>query len=296
MTDVLAALVTLGGVARRSTLVDACGRRAVAAAIRDGAIVPVARGTWTSREGTDRARAAAVALHGVLSHRSAALAHGWAVHTAPSKPEITVARSRRIAPVRHADVLLHRADLAPDDLDGHLTSADRTLVDCLRSLPFAEALAVADSALRSGFRPERLLALARDARGPGSPQVRRVAALADGRAANPFESALRAICLGVGGLEVVPQLDVFDPGWLGRPDLVSVRLRVVLEADSFEWHGRREALERDARRYNAFVAAGWLILRFTWSDVMFRPDEVARTLASVVERRTEVLCPGCRAA
>lgn len=296
LPDVLSALTALGGVARRGALVDACGRTAVDAAVREQVIVSVARGTWASAAGADRALAAARSLTGFLSHRSAALDRGWAVRTVPEDPEVTVAKGRRIAAERQQGVVLHRADLPPDDIDGHRTSADRTLVDCLRTLPLPEALAVADSALRAGMSRTHLLAVARDVRGPGAPRVRRVAALADARAANPFESSLRAICLDVEGLDVVPQVPIYDPGWLGCPDLVDSRLRIVLEADSFEWHGDRRALRRDARRYNALVAAGWLVLRFTWEDVMFRPDLVADTLRAVVKRRTEVVCPGCRAA
>lgn len=294
--DVLQVLNALGGVARRSSLVAACGRAAVDAAVREKTLVRVARGTWTSAVGADRARAEALALGAVLAYRSAALDHGWAVWTQPDRPEVTVPKSRRISPERRRGVILHRTDLAPDDVDGRRTSADRTLLDCLRSLPLPDALAVADSALRSGVSRAHLLAVARDARGPGARRVREVASLADGRAANPFESALRAICLSVDGLAVVPQVAIHDPHFLGRPDLVDCRLRIVLEADSFEWHGTREALARDAHRYNALIAAGWLVLRFTWDDVMHRPDLVEATLRSVVERRTEVMCPGCLAA
>lgn len=176
------------------------------------------------------------------------------------------------------------------------TSRERTLLDCLRSLPFAEALAVADSALREGFASGSLDALARDARGPGSAQVRTVASVADARAANPFESALRAICLEVDGLDVEPQVSIYDPRWLGRPDLVDRRLRMVLEADSFEWHGDRAALARDARRYNDLAVAGWLVLRFTWEDVMFHGDRVRAVLEAAVRERAHQRCVSCRAA
>ena len=296
LPDVLTALTALGGVARRSALVAACGRAAVDAAVRDRVIVRVARGTWTSAAGVDHARAEALALRAVLAYRSAALDRGWAVWKLPDRPEVTVPKSRRVSGARQRGVVLHRTDLSPDDVDGRRTSADRTLLDCLRTLPLADALAVADSALRAGVSRDHLLAIARDARGPGARRVRHVASLADGRAANPFESALRAICLEVEGLDVVPQVAIHDPHFLGRPDLVDCRLRILLEADSFEWHGTREALVRDARRYNALVAAGWLVLRFTWDDVMHHPDLVAATLRSVVKRRTELLCPACIAA
>ncbi len=292
----LRALTALGGVARRGALVRVCGRAAVDAAVRAKTIVPVARGTWASAAGVDEALAAAKGLTGVLSLRSAAMDHGWAVRTVPEKPEVTVARNRRIPEARRRDVSLRWATLHADDIDGHRTSADRTIVDCLRTLPFAEALAVADSALRCGMSFEHLRAVARDVRGPGAPRVRHVAAVADGRAAGPFESSLRAICLDVDGLQVVPQVAIHDPGWLGRPDLVDERLRIVLEADSFTWHGDRRALRRDARRYNALVAAGWLVLRFSWEDVMFEPELVAETLRAVVKRRAEVMCVACAAA
>ncbi|MFC6345158.1 endonuclease domain-containing protein, partial [Nocardioides hankookensis] len=137
---------------------------------------------------------------------------------------------------------------------------------------------------------------ARDARGPGSRQARAVARLATPLAANPFESGLRGIASQVGGLAVQPQVPVYDPAFLGRPDLVDVRLKTALEADSFEWHGGRDALAADARRYNAFVAHGWLVLRFCWEDVMFHADEVAAILRAVVEVRTEQLCLTCRGA
>lgn len=293
---VLTVLSQLGGVARRADLLAACGRAAVDRAVRSGDLVILVRGTYASASGVDEAVAAAASVSGVLSHRSAALAWGWAVRSQPQRPDVTVAKNRKIGRDRLGAVTLHRATLQSDDVVDGRTSQDRTMVDCLRTLDLPEALAVADSALREGMTTSRLAALARDVRGPGAAKVRQVAAWADGLAANPFESSLRAICLGIEGLEVSPQVAIRDGGWLGRPDLVDVRLRMVIEADSFAWHGDRDALRRDARRYNALVAAGWLVLRFSWEDVMFRPSEVASVLTGAVARRTEVLCPSCRAA
>lgn len=289
------ALARLGGVARREALVDACGRAAVDAALSSGVLVVLTRGTYAGPT-LEVSRAVAAAVSGVLSHRSAAVAHGWAVRTTPERPDVTLPKGRTPSPEHRSRMTLHRTDLGPDDVDGDRTSPDRTLADCLRTLPFAEALAVADSALREGFPPARLQSVARDLRGPGAARARRVAAAADGRAANPFESALRATCLEVGGLDVVPQVTIRDPHLLGRPDLTDVRLKVVLEADSFEWHGDRAALHRDANRYNALVAAGWLVLRFSWEEVMFHPERVRAVLEAVVAARTEQLCAGCRAA
>ncbi len=288
------ALAELGGVARRGALIRACGRPAVDAALATGELVVAGR-HYTSPH-VDGARAEAASVSGVLCLRSAALARGWAVLTTPPRAEVCVPRKRNVAAPAQRRLALRWVDLGPDDVDGDRTSPDRTLVDCLRTLAFAEALAVADSALREGYPPARLHSLARDLRGPGAARARRVAAVADGRAANPFESALRAICLEVPGVDVVPQVTIRDPHLLGRPDLTDQRLKVVLEADSFEWHGDRAALHRDANRYNALVAAGWVVLRFSWEEVMFHPERVRAVLLAVVAARTEQLCAGCRAA
>jgi very-short-patch-repair endonuclease len=211
-------------------------------------------------------------------------------------PDVIVPRNRKVTAEQARGVTIHRVNLLSGDRIDAVTSQERTLCDCLRGLPFDEALCVADSALREGFPRARLRALARDARGPGSGQMKRVASLACADAAGPFETCLRSIAIDVPGLEVRPQVAIYDPRFLGRPDLVDERLRIVLEADSFEWHGSRAALRRDARRYNAFVVRGWLVLRFVYEDVMFHPLEVRAVLMAAVAERTEQLCSGCRAA
>ena len=100
----------------------------------------------------------------------------------------------------------------------------------------------------------------------------------DGRAANPFESVLRAIAEEIPGLEVEPQQWV---GGVGRVDLLSRRNNLIIEADSWEFHGGR-ALSRDVRRYTCFVRLGYAVLRFTWEEVMFRQDYVRDVLTTMV--------------
>jgi len=68
-------------------------------------------------------------------------------------------------------------------------------------------------------------------------------------------------------------------------DLADEALGIVLEADSFEFHGERAALSRDCERYDELVARGWLVLRFTWEQVMLRPEWVAGVIERTVRRR-----------
>ncbi len=295
--EVVAAIGAMGGVATRSELVTATSRSAVDRALSEGLVVRLARNRYALPSAED-AVARAHALSGVLCLTSAAIHHGWGVKHVPDEPHVSLPRNRKVDEDRRAGVQLHRHDLAPDDVDGVATSKEVTLLQCLRALPFDEALCIADSAARSGEHA-LLRRVSRLARGAGAGRVRHIAALARAEAANPFESCLRAIALSVVGLHVVPQVTITSVSPWVRPDLVDRDQRIVLEADSFEWHGDRAALRRDARRYNLLVVDGWIVLRFTWEDVMFDPDFVRATLASVValvHRRTEVVCPQCRAA
>ena len=102
---------------------------------------------------------------------------------------------------------------------------------------------------------------------------------ADPRAANPFESCLRAVALRVPGLVVEPQFQVDD---IGRADLVSRELRLVIEADSHEFHSDEQAFRNDIRRYTAMVRNGWIVVRFCWEDVMFKQEYVAQVLLDLV--------------
>lgn len=160
----------------------------------------------------------------------------------------------------------------------------RTVLDCARTLPFHAALAVADSALRSHTVTRvELVAAARVLPRTGRTKALRVVEAVDERSANPFESVLRAIALDVPGLHVVPQHWVER---IGRADLVDASPRIVVEAESWQFHGLPEAFSHDVRRYTAMVRTGWLVARFTWDDVMHRPAEVRAVLLDLVQLRS----------
>lgn len=281
--NVVQTLHRLGGVATRARLTSATSRSEFDRAVSSGEVVRDAHGRYALPVAAEAVRRAH-ALSGVVSHRSAALHWGWALKWAPEHPDVTVRRNRVISAERRDGVALHRADLRPHEIDGHVTSRDRTLVDCLRSLPFDEALAVADSALRQrSITRRRLVELGAAIKGPGAPQARCVARNASHLAANPFESVLRAIALDVPGLNLRPQVVIADEEGKGRADLVDRGRRLVVEAESFSFHSRRGDLRRDCRRYTKLVLLGWRVLRFAWEDVMFYPDYVRDCLVQAAD-------------
>lgn len=191
MTDVTPpeALTMLGGVATRARLDEMCERPAIESALADGEIVRVTRSLYRLPD-VDRALRLAAELRGRLGALSAAQAHGWEIATAPTKPWVMIARGSRAPTTTRAHVFWGEAE---DQDDGLVTSRRRTVVDCARRLPFRDALCVVDSALRHGLDHDTFVADAHAVRGKGAANARRVAALATGDAANPFESMLRAL-------------------------------------------------------------------------------------------------------
>ena len=279
MSEVTNVLQRRAGTATFAELRAVVSGRAIRVALADGAIRRIAKGVYAVPPTADP-HAAARAQGGVVSHLSAAVLHGFAVLELPGKPQITVPRGqhRRLSPL---DCDLHWADDVPSDR--RCTGKLRTVLDCARTLPFAAALTVADSALRLGaVDRSQLLIAAAELTGPGSRRARRVAAAADGRAESPLESALRSILIeaGIEGFE--PQVVIRDGAFFARVDLGHRDLLIALEADSFAHHGTRTALTRDCRRHVNLTIRGWRLLRFSWEDVMFDPEWVVEAVRQAI--------------
>lgn len=261
VTDVLRAY---GGSLRWRVLRRLVSRSAVTRALAEGSVVRD-RGVYALPDAPE-ARRLAQQYGGAASHTSAARHWGLALPTDGPQHVTIRRRAKRTRP----GVSLHYRELRPDEVRHGVTTPLRTVLDCARDLPLRVALAVGDSALRQGLvSAEDLARSAHQLRGPGSRRARQVVAWLDARAANAFESAMRAILLEGGLLGFVPQVVVWHGGrFLGRVDLAHLAHRVIVECDSFRWHGDRAALARDARRYVEFVAHGWRVLRFAWEHVI----------------------------
>ena len=279
--DAAPALERLGGTAGARDLLRLTTRRRLRRAVARGLVVRLGRGRY-ALPSADDARRVGAGLTATVCLRSAVAHHGWALKDQPPVPELMVRRGRKLSPQQRKGVSIHWANLADDQVVDGVTTPLRTVVDCARVLPFDEALVVADSALRSGLVTRDDLD-AIDVRGAGAGAVRRVLRQADRRAANPFESVLRALCIEA-GIVVEPQAAVDLGTGTIHPDLVCRALRVALEADSWSFHTSRKAHRRDCARYNLLVVHGWRVLRFTWEQVMHDQAYVRWVLAAVSRR------------
>jgi very-short-patch-repair endonuclease len=204
----------------------------------------------------------------------------------PDLPDVTFPRNRRLEQRARRILVPHWSNLALGDVERGVTSKRRTLIDCMRNLPLEESVPIVDSALRVGdVTSAELRQIAAGMRGRGRRRAIEVAAMATTLAANAYESTLRAIASTVPGLNVLPQQPIrVSPSLVLHPDLLDADLGIVIEAESFEWHGDRRALTRDCERYNAFANLGYLVIRFSWEQVVLTPAYVVRVLEDAVTR------------
>jgi very-short-patch-repair endonuclease len=267
-----------GGCVSAAELIARCGRRALRTAVALGDLVRARRGLYVAA-GLSDAQVAAAQVRGVVSHQSAASILGLSVAVQPDQPHVTVPRHRHLARAR---AHVHWADLGADEsLDG-VTTALRTVVDCARTLPFGEALVIADSALAQGkVARVELRDAAAAVRAQGRAAAMRVAEAADRRAESPLESLVRALTLEA-GMHAVPQATVTDDAFFARVDLADLDHGIVVEADSYRHHATREGFERDCERYDELAVRGFLVLRSTWRQVMNDPEWVTRTLVAAM--------------
>lgn len=285
--DVVTALSAWGGCARRAQLKGAVSRKALETAVRRGRVVK--HGRTYALPVPEAALQAARELHGVASHRSAAEQHGFALPPAEDPDakgghDVLLPPKARKRSKTPDGVRLHWGSTTEAERKAGVTDPVHTVVLCLRDLSLREALSVGDSALRSGrVRWAELAAAVAALRGPGSRVARERLAMLDARAENAFEPSCRALLIEAGLTGFRPQVTIrHGTRWIGRVDLADRVLKVVVECDGFESHGRRAAFRRDLTRHTRLVAAGWRPLRLLWEQVMYEPDWVLEMVRATV--------------
>lgn len=105
--------------------------------------------------------------------------------------------------------------------------------------------------------------------------------------ANEFEAALFKILMAAGLALPTPQEPVHDSrGRIVRVDFLYLDPRIVIEADGFGFHSDPVAATRDADRRNRLVLEGWLVLVFTWQQVMHQPRLVVDRVSEAILHRS----------
>jgi hypothetical protein len=244
-----------------------------------GRLYRVHRGVYAvGRSGLDARgrRMAAVLACGpgtVMSHGTAGDALGI-LPRASAVIEVTIPRR---SGVTRPGITIHRSEtLTPEDcmtVDAiPCTTPARTLTDLAtrvsawtlsQAIENSERLRLFDGAKLGGARGRLRTALENYAGEP--PPTRRdferraLALFARAGLPSPAVNSL------VGEFEV-------DFCWPGR--------RLIVEADSFEFHGTRAAFERDRRRDQQLRIAGWTTVRITWRQLCEQPADLIAAIAA----------------
>lgn len=210
----------------------------------------------------------------VISHESAAVAHGFPLYTLPAALKVTRTRGRA---VRTSDVHVHIAQLRPQDVtifDGiPVTSGARTAVDVARRVSFREGLVITDGAVRRQVRRSELGAVLRHQwTWPGVRNAIIAVRHADPRSETALESVVRSRFVELHLPMPQLQVNVFDAnGFIGRVDFDLSAYNTVGEAD-----GRVKYLEDELwlekLRQERLEDTGREVIRWTWRGA-HAPDE-----------------------
>ena len=216
----------------------------------------------------------------VLSGRAAAQLLGVIRSTPAPEPEVTTAAQRRISGVTT------RRCRRPDPRDATtwktipVTTPARTLVDLAAVLHEGElARAVHEAGIRHGTTPDQIdKVLERRPTSPGAAALRDVNHGDRGAVLSPLEKAFLKLLRSAGlPLPVTNRLAggrLVDCRWPDR--------RLTVELDGYRYHRSRHAWEKDRQREREAYARGDQFRRYTWGDVVERPETALGELTPIL--------------
>jgi hypothetical protein len=285
-----------GGYVRRDQLIaHGLSSSAIDRRITEGSLLPVIPGVYQvfpSDDHIDLMRGAVLALpKAIVSHQSAAHLLRFprlpvlvptvvvASHTTHRFPGVTV---RRCDDLIRSDIV--RVDGLP------VTNTTRTAFDLAGVLKFKEFDAIGESLVMADRLDLAQLAemtdrLSRKGK-PGCRAAKDFLAIRAGGdlRATVLERKGRGILSTAGLPAPIPQYPIpWDPR--RRFDDAYPCCKIAIEWDSRAWHGQHAAMTADRRRDREAAAHSWVLLRFTWEDIRDRPDEIVKTIATLLEER-----------
>lgn len=289
------------GVVARAQVLNLGGTdRMISARLASGAWRRLAPGVYVlaSHPDTWRQRLVALALaagpDAVVSHEAAAALHGLDGYP-PKSIVVTVAHPNHQR--SRLGVIHQLTDADPRDVtvvDGiRVTTVARTIVD-LAALGRRRRLAdaMSDAVVGRKVRVTEVRAVFQRLARRGKPGVRLMRGVL---AEYELGAGIPESRLEQRGLEVLarggiprPRLGAPVPGWTagsGRVDAIFEREKVIVEFDGRRWHSRRKDAERDRARDHAAARAGYVVLRFTWWDVINDPEGVCAIVRDVLANR-----------
>jgi hypothetical protein len=213
-----------------------------------------------------------------FSHATAARLLGAWTYATPCVVDVTHTFKPHVESVREPLVRRHFTTLRPQErsvVGGvPVTSPERTLVDCLRTLSPAGGLVVADSLFRLGADPAEVSRIMTDSAGKrGMVQARRLLELCDPRSGSPGETVARLVAVDDGLPRPECQIPVVTPSGTWYVDFGWPDVGLGIEFDgAVKYAGGRfgdpgVVQRRQHRRQAAILDAGFELVRVGWPEL-----------------------------
>ena len=223
----------------------------------------------------------------VASHTTAAALYRMPVVADATEHAITPRAMKRLSDLRPHRIALDPLDTTTLGRGGPaLTTPGRTVLDCLRRSSADDAERLLAWAMTRGVVSRELV---RDAALDGferwgTPVLREVLRRTNGGALSEAERLLHEVLRsgGVTGWRANAPVDDAAGRRIAVVDVLFERQRLVVEVDGWAAHSGKEAFQNDRTRQNRLVAAGYTVLRFTWADLVERPEQVLAVIRTAL--------------
>lgn len=183
----------------------------------------------------------------------------------PQKTHLSVAYNRGMHPSklrRFDDVCIHRELIISDEeRRTHVASIGTVLERVLVCMPLKVSLPMLDAARNRGLYDVSTLTM--PPTGSRLPHLKEALSLSSDRARSILETVARLQLIDMG---LTPQVGVWIEG-VGEVDMIILGF-IVIEVDGWTFHSSKEQREKDLKRDRELLRRGYVVLRFTYDDVM----------------------------
>ena len=183
----------------------------------------------------------------------------------PQKTHLSVSYNRGMHPSklrRFDDVCVHREQfLSDEERRTHVASIGTVLERVLICMPLKVSLPMLDAARNRGLYDVSTLTI--PPTGSRLPHLREALSLSSDRARSILETVARLQLIDMG---LTPQVGVWIEE-VGEVDMIILGF-IVIEVDGWAFHSSKEQREKDLKRDRELLRRGYVVLRFTYDDVM----------------------------
>lgn len=183
----------------------------------------------------------------------------------PQKTHLSVSYNRGMHPSklrRFDDVCIHREQfLSDEERRTHVASIGTVLERVLVCMPLKVSLPMLDAARNRRLYDVSTLTI--PPTGSRLPHLREALSLSSDRARSILETVARLQLIDMG---LTPQVGVWIEG-VGEVDMIILGF-IIIEVDGWAFHSSKEQRDKDLKRDRELLRRGYVVLRFTYDDVM----------------------------